>query len=162
MILPHEEDFIRAGGQFEDVHDRSLVYVEMILEQGRRLTHLYKLEYKAYHSHRASQCSERLGWKIAHVTKGVAKHSTLKSYTEESGLVCGQLIRYDKQFSRYFTRSEGLGFKIVRDGLAKGLPFTSCTAIEFAKGVLVAKDICGQGYLLDRKKHGAALLFIVN
>lgn len=65
MTLPHEEDFIRAGGQFEDVHDRSLVYVEMILEQGRRLTHLYKLEYKAYHSHRASQCSERSASKFS-------------------------------------------------------------------------------------------------
>ncbi|EKG16851.1 Monooxygenase FAD-binding protein [Macrophomina phaseolina MS6] len=75
-----------------------------------------------------------LGWKIAHVIKGVAKPSLLKTYEMERREVAQQLLSFDEDLSSNFTNGEA-----IKKAFTEALPFTSCTSIEYGPSMIVAK-----------------------
>uniref|UniRef100_A0A8H7NQR9 FAD-binding domain-containing protein n=1 Tax=Bionectria ochroleuca TaxID=29856 RepID=A0A8H7NQR9_BIOOC len=85
------------------------------------------------------QDSYNLGWKIAHVVKGISPLHILKTYDEERGLTTKQLIAFDKALSEQAPLGGNFSVKGTRQGLQDGLPFTSTTAIEYEGGPFVAK-----------------------
>ncbi|PSN64160.1 putative phenol 2-monooxygenase [Corynespora cassiicola Philippines] len=96
-----------------------------------------------------------LGWKIAHVVKGLAKRKILQSYAEERGLICRQLVEFDRNFSPTMVNNGAL--KTSHDAFVKSLPFVSCTGIEYEDGTLVAKSISKQ-HLAPKALVGRRLL----
>jgi phenol 2-monooxygenase len=80
-----------------------------------------------------------LGWKIAHVVKGISPLSILKTYDEERGLTTKQLIAFDKALSKQSSLTGGFSVEGTSDGLRENLGFSSTTAIEYEAGLLVAK-----------------------
>lgn len=81
-----------------------------------------------------------LGWKIAHVVKGISPPTILKTYDEERGLTTKQLIAFDKALSKQANITGNFSLKGTKDGLQDNLPFSSTTAIEYEAGLLVAKE----------------------
>ncbi|KAH7242661.1 FAD binding domain-containing protein [Fusarium tricinctum] len=81
-----------------------------------------------------------LGWKIAHVVKGISPLSILKTYDEERGLTTKQLIAFDKALSKEAQLAANFSVEGTRQGLQDNLPFSSTTAIEYEAGLLVAKE----------------------
>lgn len=75
-----------------------------------------------------------LGWKVAHVIKGISKPSILKTYETERREVARQLIAFDEDLSARFSAVED-----IREVFEKALPFTSCTSIEYGPSMVVAK-----------------------
>ncbi|OMP84247.1 Phenol 2-monooxygenase [Diplodia seriata] len=84
------------------------------------------------------QDTYNLGWKVAHVIKGIAKPSILKTYETERREVAQQLIRFDEDFSAKLSSGED-----VQKAFADALPFTSCTSIEYGPSMIVAKTSAG-------------------
>ncbi|KAL0260210.1 hypothetical protein SLS55_003894 [Diplodia seriata] len=84
------------------------------------------------------QDTYNLGWKVAHVIKGIAKPSILKTYEMERREVARQLIRFDEDFSAKLSSGED-----VQKAFADALPFTSCTSIEYGPSMIVAKTSAG-------------------
>ncbi|PCD46545.1 hypothetical protein AU210_001949 [Fusarium oxysporum f. sp. radicis-cucumerinum] len=85
------------------------------------------------------QDAYNLGWKIAHVVKGISPLSILKTYDEERGLTTKQLIAFDKALSKQSSLTGGFSVEGTSDGLRENLGFSSTTAIEYEAGLLVAK-----------------------
>lgn len=81
-----------------------------------------------------------LGWKVAHVVKGISPLSILKTYDEERGLTTKQLIAFDKALSKESPMSADFSLHGTRRGLQDNLHFSSTTAIEYGVGLLVAKE----------------------
>ena len=81
-----------------------------------------------------------LGWKIAHVVKGISPLDILRTYDEERGLTAKQLVAYDKELSEQARLGANFSVNGTRQGLQDSLPFTSTTAIEYEAGLLVAKE----------------------
>ncbi len=81
-----------------------------------------------------------LGWKIAHVVKGISPLALLKTYDQERGLTTKQLIAFDKALSQESPLGANFSVEGTRQGLQDNLPFSSTTAIEYEAGLLVAKD----------------------
>ncbi|KAK2666833.1 hypothetical protein RAB80_017254 [Fusarium oxysporum f. sp. vasinfectum] len=81
-----------------------------------------------------------LGWKIAHVLKGISPLSILKTYDEERGLTTNQLIAFDKALSKQSNLKENFSVKGTSNGIKDALPFSSTTAIEYEAGLFVAKE----------------------
>ncbi|KAK0622165.1 Phenol hydroxylase [Lasiodiplodia hormozganensis] len=75
-----------------------------------------------------------LGWKVAHVIKGISKPSILKTYETERREVAQQLITFDEDLTARFSAGED-----IKEIFAKELPFTSCTSIEYGPSMVVAK-----------------------
>lgn len=75
-----------------------------------------------------------LGWKVAHVIKGISKPSILKTYETERREVAQQLIAFDEDLTARFSAVED-----IREVFEKALPFTSCTSIEYGPSMVVAK-----------------------
>lgn len=86
------------------------------------------------------QDAYNLGWKIAHVVKGISPPTILKTYDEERGLTTKQLIAFDKALSKQANITGNFSLKGTKDGLQDNLPFSSTTAIEYEAGLLVAKE----------------------
>ncbi|KAJ6142979.1 phenol 2-monooxygenase [Penicillium samsonianum] len=86
------------------------------------------------------QDAYNLGWKIAHVVKGISPLAILKTYDEERGLTSKQLISFDKALSEQSPLGANFSVKGTRQGLQDNLPFSSTTAIEYEAGLLVAKE----------------------
>lgn len=80
-----------------------------------------------------------MGWKIAHVVKGISPLSILKTYDEERGLTTKQLIAFDKALSKQSSLTGSFSVEGTSDGLRENLGFSSTTAIEYEAGLLVAK-----------------------
>ncbi|KAH6950317.1 FAD binding domain-containing protein [Ilyonectria sp. MPI-CAGE-AT-0026] len=95
------------------------------------------------------QDSYNLGWKIAHVIKGISPLNILKTYDEERGLTTKQLIAFDKALSEQAPLGGNFSVKGTRQGLQDALPFTSTTAIEYEAGPFVAKG----GNSITSKQH---------
>lgn len=91
-----------------------------------------------YH-HLLTFLAYNLGWKIAHVVKGISPLAILQTYDEERGLTTKQLIDFDKALSKESPLGANLSVEGTRQGLQNNLPFTSTTAIEYEAGLLVAK-----------------------
>lgn len=75
-----------------------------------------------------------LGWKVAHVLKGISKPSILKTYETERREVAQQLISFDEHFSAKLSSGGD-----IQNVFAEALPFTSCTTIEYGPSMLIAK-----------------------
>ncbi|KAG5654915.1 hypothetical protein KAF25_010960 [Fusarium avenaceum] len=86
------------------------------------------------------QDAYNLGWKIAHVVKGISPLSILKTYDEERGLTTKQLIAFDKALAKESSLAGNFSVEATRQGLQDNLPFSSTTAIEYEAGLLVAKE----------------------
>ncbi|KAB2569324.1 Phenol hydroxylase [Lasiodiplodia theobromae] len=80
------------------------------------------------------QDTYNLGWKVAHVIKGISKPSILKTYETERREVAQQLIAFDEDLTARFSAGED-----IKEIFAKELPFTSCTSIEYGPSMVVAK-----------------------
>lgn len=81
-----------------------------------------------------------LGWKIAHVVKGISPLAILKTYDEERGLTTKQLVAFDKALSQQAPLGANFSVKGTRQGLEDNLLFTSTVAIQYDAGLLVAKE----------------------
>ncbi|GLA18149.1 hypothetical protein AnigIFM62618_005304 [Aspergillus niger] len=87
------------------------------------------------------QDAYNLGWKIAHVVKGISPLAILKTYDEERGWTTKQLLAFDKALSGEApVGSANFSVEGTRRGLQENLPFSSTTAIEYTAGLLVAKE----------------------
>ncbi|KAH8656319.1 putative phenol 2-monooxygenase [Ilyonectria robusta] len=86
------------------------------------------------------QDAYNLGWKIAHVVKGISPLALLKTYDEERGLTTKQLIAFDKALSEESPLGANFSVNGTRQGLQDNLPFSTTTAIEYEAGLLVAKE----------------------
>ncbi|KAF5548277.1 phenol 2-monooxygenase [Fusarium mexicanum] len=93
-----------------------------------------------------------LGWKIAHVIRGISPLSILKTYDEERGLTTRQLIAFDKALSKQSSLIGGFSVEGASHDLRENLGFSSTTAIEYETGLLVAKE----GGSIVSKQHLAA------
>ncbi|KAH9206215.1 2-polyprenyl-6-methoxyphenol hydroxylase [Leptodontidium sp. 2 PMI_412] len=94
------------------------------------------------------QDSYNLGWKIAHVVKGISPLSILNTYDEERGLTTKQLVAFDKALSSN-SNFEKFNLEATRQGLEQALPFSSTVAIEYEAGLLVAKE--GGGSVVSKQ-----------
>ncbi|KAH6667714.1 FAD binding domain-containing protein [Halenospora varia] len=94
------------------------------------------------------QDSYNLGWKIAHVVKGISPLSILNTYDEERGLTTKQLVAFDKALSSE-SNFEKFNLEATRQGLEQALPFSSTVAIEYEAGLLVAKE--GGGSVVSKQ-----------
>ncbi|KAF7628385.1 hypothetical protein AFLA_003744 [Aspergillus flavus NRRL3357] len=95
------------------------------------------------------QDAYNLGWKIAHVVKGISPLSILKTYDEERGLTTKQLVAFDKALSDESPVGANFSAHGTYQQLRDNLPFSSTTAIEYEAGLLVAK----QGGLIVSKQY---------
>ncbi|KAL5357141.1 FAD binding domain-containing protein [Aspergillus floccosus] len=95
------------------------------------------------------QDAYNLGWKIAHVVKGISPLAILQTYDEERGLTTKQLVAFDKALSDESPMGSNLSVQGTNEGLRGNLPFSSTTAIEYGAGLLVAR----QGSLVLSKQH---------
>lgn len=88
-----------------------------------------------------------LGWKVALVTKGVAKRSILGSYQSERQSVAKDLIDFDHRFSRLFSGRPakdvmdegGISMAEFKDAFLKGNMFASGLSVDYGPSSLVAK-----------------------
>lgn len=80
-----------------------------------------------------------LGWKVAHVAKGISPIAVLKTYDEERGFTTDKLIAFDKILTAVANMRdwsiEGSS-KIITENL----PFSSTAGIEYENGLLIAKE----------------------
>ncbi|KAB8272981.1 FAD binding domain-containing protein [Aspergillus minisclerotigenes] len=88
------------------------------------------------------QDAYNLGWKIAHVVKGISPLAILKTYDEERGLTTKQLVAFDKALSDESPVGGNFSARGTYQQLRDNLPFSSTTAIEYEAGLLVAKKGC--------------------
>ncbi|RYP15618.1 hypothetical protein DL765_005597 [Monosporascus sp. GIB2] len=96
-----------------------------------------------------------LGWKVALVSKGIAKRSILSTYQSERRRIAQDLIDFDHRFSRLFSGrpakdvmdAEGVSMEEFKDAFEKGKLFASGLSINYGASVLVAKagDAAEQG-----------------
>lgn len=74
-----------------------------------------------------------LGWKIAHVVKGLSEGSILKTYQSERRKIAQDLIAFDHRFSRLFSGrpakdvmdEEGVSMEEFKAAFEKGNEFAS-------------------------------------
>jgi len=74
-----------------------------------------------------------LGWKLAHVVKGLSEGSILKTYESERKSIAEQLIAFDHRFSRLFSGrpakdvmdEEGVSMEEFQKAFEKGNEFAS-------------------------------------
>ncbi|KAI8720130.1 hypothetical protein NCS52_00457700 [Fusarium sp. LHS14.1] len=93
------------------------------------------------------QDSYNLGWKVALVTKGIAKPSILKTYQSERRRVAQDLIEFDHRFSRLFSGrpakdvmdEEGVSMEVFKDAFLKGNMFASGLSVNYGPSNIVAK-----------------------
>lgn len=93
------------------------------------------------------QDAYNLGWKVALVTKGIAKPSILKTYQSERRRVAQELIEFDQRFSRLFSGrpakdvmdEEGVSMEVFKDAFVKGNLFASGLSVNYGPSNLVAK-----------------------
>ncbi|KAK9311634.1 hypothetical protein V1524DRAFT_370967 [Lipomyces starkeyi] len=89
-----------------------------------------------------------LGWKLAYVTKGLAKRDILGTYEDERLKVARDLIAFDHKFSRLFSgkpallgasTSEGVSLKEFQAVFEKGNEFASGTIVDYCDSLIVDK-----------------------
>ncbi|KAI1390335.1 putative phenol 2-monooxygenase [Hypoxylon trugodes] len=88
-----------------------------------------------------------LGWKVALVSKGIAKRSILSTYEGERRRVAQDLIDFDHRFSRLFSGrpakdlmdAEGVSMEEFKEAFLKGNMFASGLSVNYGPSVLVAK-----------------------
>ncbi|KAJ5355556.1 uncharacterized protein N7496_012768 [Penicillium cataractarum] len=93
------------------------------------------------------QDTYNLGWKLAHVVKGLSKLTILSTYESERRDVAQQLIAFDYRFSRLFSgrptkdimEEEGVNMEEFKRAFEKGNEFASGTAVNYAASILVSK-----------------------
>ncbi|KAF3403346.1 hypothetical protein DPV78_004429 [Talaromyces pinophilus] len=95
------------------------------------------------------QDAYNLGWKIAHVVKGISPLTILKTYDEERGLTTKQLVAFDKALSQQAPLGAKFSVNGTRQGLEDNLLFTSTVAVQYNAGLLVAKE----GTSIVSKQH---------
>ena len=81
-----------------------------------------------------------LGWKLAHVVKGIAKPSILSTYEQERGDIAKKLIEFDQEFSLKLSGGSDNSIEQTQQAFYDALPFTSCTSIEYSGNSIVAKE----------------------
>ncbi|KAH7138751.1 FAD binding domain-containing protein [Dendryphion nanum] len=86
------------------------------------------------------QDAYNLGWKIAHVVKGISPLNILTTYDEERGLTTKQLVAFDKALSQDMALKGDFKADETAQGIHQGLGFISTTAIEYDASLLVAKQ----------------------
>ncbi|KAI1082918.1 putative phenol 2-monooxygenase [Whalleya microplaca] len=90
-----------------------------------------------------------LGWKIALVSKGIAKRSILSTYQSERRRIAQDLIDFDHGFSRLFSGrpakdvmdSEGVSMEEFKDAFLKGNLFASGLIVNYGASNLVTKAV---------------------
>lgn len=91
-----------------------------------------------------------LGWKIAHVLKGLAKPEILTTYEEERRQIARDLINFDYKFSRLFSGkpadksgndNEGVSLEEFHRVFEKGNEFASGTIVDYEPSMLVKKPV---------------------
>ncbi|TLD20650.1 hypothetical protein PspLS_08612 [Pyricularia sp. CBS 133598] len=93
------------------------------------------------------QDAYNLGWKLALVTKGVARPEILRTYHAERRRVAEELIEFDHKFSRLFSGrpakdvldAEGVSMAEFQAVFEKGNLFASGLSVDYADSLLVAK-----------------------
>ncbi|KAK9449445.1 FAD binding domain-containing protein [Limtongia smithiae] len=90
-----------------------------------------------------------LGWKIAHVLKGLATRDILATYESERLQVARDLIAFDHKFSRLFSgkpalpgavsKGEGVSLDEFHAVFEKGNEFASGTIVDYNNSLLVDK-----------------------
>lgn len=143
----HSRVFL-AGDALHIHSPRAGIGMNFSIQDGRRYT---------YHVNKASLTfsAYNLGWKIAHVVKGISPLNILKTYDEERGLTTKQLIAFDKALAEQAPLGGNFSVKGTRQGLQDGLPFTSTTAIEYEAGPFVAK---GDGSITSKQHLAPGLI----
>lgn len=81
-----------------------------------------------------------LGWKIAHVVKGIAKPSLLRTYELERRETALKLIEFDLEFTKKLSDTADNKVHQTQKAFYDALPFTSCTSIEYSGNMIVAKS----------------------
>ncbi|KAK9416027.1 putative Phenol hydroxylase [Seiridium unicorne] len=114
------------------------------------------------------QDSYNLGWKIALVTKGIAKRSILSTYQSERHQVAQDLIDFDHRFSRLFSGrpakdvmdAEGVSMEEFRRVFVKGNEFASGLSVNYGPSSLVAKTgyVNTHGDTSQVGEHAASLI----
>ncbi|KAF4988771.1 hypothetical protein FGRMN_9565 [Fusarium graminum] len=110
------------------------------------------------------QDSFNLGWKIAHVVKGLASRSILKTYESERKGIAQALIDFDHKFSRLFSGRPanhiidegGISMEEFKEAFEKGNLFASGIAVDYGKSSIVAKPCVDDSGLADHKKQSLA------
>lgn len=95
----------------------------------------------------AMQDAYNLGWKVALVSRGIAKPSILKTYQSERRRVAQELIEFDHRFSRLFSGrpakdvldEEGVSMEVFKDAFVKGNLFASGMSVNYGPSSLVVK-----------------------
>ncbi|KAF4771228.1 hypothetical protein N7455_011940 [Penicillium solitum] len=94
------------------------------------------------------QDTYNLGWKLAHVVKGLSDPSILSTYESERRDIAQKLIAFDHRFSRLFSGrptkdimdEEGVNMEEFKKAFEKGNEFASGIAVNYDASVLVAKE----------------------
>lgn len=95
------------------------------------------------------QDTYNLGWKVALVTKGIAKQSILKTYGSERRQIAQDLITFDHKFSRLFSGrpakdlmdAEGVSMEEFKSAFVKGNLFASGLSVNYGANELIAKSV---------------------
>ncbi|ANB12147.1 hypothetical protein AWJ20_385 [Sugiyamaella lignohabitans] len=102
---------------------------------------------KAGQGMNTSMCDTfNLGWKLAHVIKGLADPSILTTYEQERRQVARDLINFDYKFSRLFSgkpkskdSDEGVSLEEFKKFFEKGNEFASGTIVDYDGSMLINK-----------------------
>ncbi|OQD70146.1 hypothetical protein PENDEC_c026G06205 [Penicillium decumbens] len=94
------------------------------------------------------QDTYNLGWKLAHVVKGLSEGSILKTYESERKSIAEQLIAFDHRFSRLFSGrpakdvmdEEGVSMEEFQKAFEKGNEFASGVAVNYGSSPIIAKE----------------------
>ncbi|ODQ78134.1 hypothetical protein BABINDRAFT_66265 [Babjeviella inositovora NRRL Y-12698] len=91
-----------------------------------------------------------LGWKLAHVCKGLAKPEILETYEAERIQIARDLIAFDHKLSRMFSgrpmvpnsegSSDGVDMAEFQAAFKKGAEFASGTIVDYAPSILEVKE----------------------
>ncbi|ODQ78129.1 hypothetical protein BABINDRAFT_93310 [Babjeviella inositovora NRRL Y-12698] len=88
-----------------------------------------------------------LGWKLAHVCKGLAKPEILETYEAERIQVARDLIAFDHKLSRMFSgkpkdevNKDGVDMLEFKEAFKKGAEFASGTIVDYIPSILEIKE----------------------
>ncbi|KAM0811079.1 putative Phenol hydroxylase [Seiridium cardinale] len=169
MVIPREAGLVRLYIQLREIGQR----IARNFDAHQRVF----LAGDAVHTHSpkagqgmnvSMQDSYNLGWKIALVTKGIAKRSILSTYQSERHQVAQDLIDFDHRFSRLFSGrpakdvmdAEGVSMEEFRRVFMKGNEFASGLSVNYGPSSLVAKTgyVNTHGDTRQVGEHAASLI----
>jgi phenol 2-monooxygenase len=99
-----------------------------------------------------------LGWKLAAVLNGRARPELLHTYSAERQAVARELIEFDREFSRIFSRREERPDEFQRYFVAQGR-FTAGVATRYAPSMITAEPSgLAEGFPVGMRFHSAPVV----